>query len=348
MTQQKLVVVKGSGGAGLGDRMCGLAVGILYAQHTGRALHVDWRDRAFESQHQNLFPELIRVMGVPMVDSIPATSSVAPDVWCNHLDLGIDQVRAIDLENRGIKWTGAAPAWDPEEALRRYSVDVANYDYPENVVVIWSGASMNSLVEKLKQDALIDATMTADEMLGHVIGGKIRLRNEIDDRIEGFRREIIGDRPTLGIHYRKTDEAAAVRTIPTESQYLKETDRALATLPDDAAMFLATDNADVQSVYQNRYGAKRVCWTDKWLPKSGRSIHKNDDCPDGLMAAKDALLDVGLLARCDRLVLTGNSSFSSLAGWFSESPATHRQLVFPKGGSAPRRIFRALKRFSIG
>ncbi|MDV6033273.1 MAG: hypothetical protein F9B45_24940 [Phycisphaera sp. RhM] len=344
MSTEKFVVVKGSGGAGLGDRICGLAVGIAYAQITGRTLFVDWRDRAFQSQEDNLFPKLLTVRTVNQCQVLPQIDDVAPPVWQQRLDMEIDQVRAIDLRERGIEWSGAAPKWDRDEAVRRYSIDVSDFTRPERCVVVWSGASINGLLDQLKRNGAVAASFTADGFLGKVVRDSISFHPEIETRIQRFRHERFQDRMVLGIHHRKTEEAAAVRSIPSERQYFDATDRALAKMSSDTVIFLATDNADVQDLYAKRYGSQRVHWTDKWLPEGGQSIHKNAGCPDGSLAAKDALMDVGLLARCDRLVLTGNSSFSSLAGWFSTKPAATRELVFPYGGSVPRRALRMLKR----
>ncbi|MCS7469429.1 hypothetical protein NZK35_22480 [Stieleria sp. ICT_E10.1] len=327
--------------------MCGLAVGILYARSSDRALHVDWRDRAFGSQQDNLFPQLLRVLDLPTTDTLPTSTSVLPEIWNGRLDLSLDELRSLDLEQRGITWSGDAPAWDRDDAIRRYSIDVTRFDLAEDVVVIWSGASMNELVTAQQRLGMIDSSMTADQMLGDVIRSSVRFVDEIEDRVADFRSGRFAERSVLGVHYRKTNEAAAARSLPTEKQYVRATDRALDQMPDDAVIFLATDNVMVQSLYQQRYGKNRIYWTEKWLPADGRSIHKNSDCPDGSLAAKDALMDVGLLASCDRLVLTGNSSFSSLAAWFARCPTSDRDLVFPESGSVPRRILRFLKRLAI-
>ena len=217
------VIVKGSGGAGLGDRICGLAVGILYARHSGRVLHVDWRDRAFQSHEKNLFPQLLKVEGVEVSEKIPDSVDVAPDIWTGHLDLEIDQLRSIDLKERGITWSGAAPPWDREEAVARYSIDVTKLDYSEPVVVVWSGASMDPLVKSLQQSGREDPRLSAHDMLGRVISQSISFHDEIVESVQSFREAEIARAKLLGVHYRKTDEAAVARTIPTEAQYLSAT-----------------------------------------------------------------------------------------------------------------------------
>ena len=337
------VIIKGSGGAGLGDRICGLAVGILYAKHCGRTLYVDWRDRAFGTHQRNLFPELFCIEGVQIADRLPEGIDVAPEIWSDRLDLSLDQLRAFDLDQRGIKWTGAAPPWDREDAIRRYSVDLSRLDHPQTAVVVWSGGSVHALVGELRTRGLVDSDHTSESMLSCTVSKHIRFQPDIEDKVRQFREQAFAGRATIGVHYRKTDEAAAARALPSESQYLRATDEGFACLPEDAIVFLATDNRDVQELYSQRYGRDRVCWFEKWMPESGASIHKNNACPDGVASAKDALVDVGLLASCDRLVLTGNSSFSALASWFSTLPASKCKSIYPDNGPLSRRMIRRVK-----
>jgi len=292
----------------------------------------------------NLFPELFTIRGVPVAKRIPDDATVTPPVWNDRLELPIDELRALDLADRGVTWDGPAPPWDRQEATRRYSADVSHLAHEEDVVVIWSGTSLQTLVQSLKFAGAIEENAAADDVRRQTIREGLAFHPAIDKRITDFRGSLPPDCPTLGVHYRKTDEAAKARSIPTESQYLAATDRALSKMPDNTILFLATDNADVQALYQQRYGSGRVRWTEKWLPEAGRSIHKNADCPDGVAAARDALVDIGLLASCDALVLTGNSSFSSLAAWFSARPRSKCQFVFPARHSPLTRLLAAAKR----
>ena len=44
---KKYLIVKGSSGAGLGDKIRGLVVAILYAKLTNRIIYVDWNDSSY-------------------------------------------------------------------------------------------------------------------------------------------------------------------------------------------------------------------------------------------------------------------------------------------------------------
>ena len=188
--------------------------------------------------------------------------------------------------------------------------------------------------------------------MGEILRRHVRFHPEVQKRIEDFQSEHFSGRQVIGVHYRKTNEAAAVRTIPTHTQYIRATDRLLAGTDGNALIFLATDNCGVQDDFRKRYGQARVRYTSKWLPPAGDSIHKNVDCPDGVQAARDALVDVGLLAGCGQMVLTGNSSFSMLADWFSEADPNKRTSLYPKPGvtgklyALYRKLFRPAGRVS--
>jgi len=333
----RYVIIKGSKGAGLGDRIFGLSVGLLYAHATGRTLHVDWRDGAYGAPHENLFPRLLRVHELPNTAELPATNDVAPAIWKDRLELTFADLRDFDLRQRGMTGeNGQAPAWNRAEAIERYSIDPARLDYPEAAVVLWAGDSLHPLVGTLRSKGTVSAQVAAEEVRRDIVRHHLRLHHDIQSRIDQIVNETFGDGPTIGVHYRLTDEAARARSVPTRARYHAAVASRLQRHP-DARIFLATDNRNVQQDFVTTYGAERVFWIDKWLPSAGAPIHMNSDCPDGVAAARDALVDAGLLARCTSLVLTGNSAFSLLAGILSTVPADDRLTIYPESGSLLRR-----------
>lgn len=341
------VIIKGSKGAGLGDRLFGLSVGLLYAEVTGRTLYVDWRDGAYGEIGENLYLKLLRVPDLPTCDELPAVNSVAPDIWSGRLELPFADLRSFDLEQRGVTWTNGAPPWNRAEAIERYSIDASRLDHPETAVVLWAGDSLDPLVAALKADGRLPASADVEAVRGEVLRRHLRYQADIEDRIERIVNETFGSGPIIGVHYRLTDEAARARSIPTRRQYHAAVAAHLRRRP-EARIFLATDNRNVQQDFAETYGRDRVFWIDKWLPGAGASIHMNADCPDGVSAARDALVDAGLLARCTSLVLTGNSAFSLLAGILSAAPPANRTTIYPENGSLLRRGARsALRRLKL-
>lgn len=337
-------IIKGSKGAGLGDRIFGLSVGLLYAQATERMLHVDWRDGAYGSPHENLFPKLLRIHDLPATDEVPTTNDVAPANWKDHLDLSLADVRGIDLQQRGVTWEeGQAPKWNRAEAVERYSIDAARLDHPETAVVLWSGDSLHPLVGALKANGSLPNDAEPEAVRRDIVRRHLRLHEDIQSRIDQTVAAHFGEGPTIGVHYRLTDEAERARSVPTRGQYHAAVDAQLQRHP-DARVFLATDNRNVQQDFVDTFGDERVFWIEKWLPSAGAPIHMNSACPDGVAAARDALVDAGLLARCTSLILTGNSAFSLLAGIQSAAPAADRTTIYPDSGSLLRRGARSALR----
>jgi len=334
MTQY--IIVKGSNGAGLGDRIFGLSVGLLYAQVTGRTLHVDWRDGAYGVPHENLFPKLLRIQDLPATGKLPATNDVAPVAWHDHLELNFSSLRHLDLQRRGVAWENGAPPWNRADAVARYSIDPARLDHPETAVVLWSSDSMHPLVGALRANGRLPQHAQVEEVRRDVVRRHLRLHPDIESRIDRTVAALFKDGPTIGVHYRLTNEAARARSVPTPRQYHAAVVNGLRRQP-QARIFLATDNRNVQQEFVETYGAGRVFWLEKWLPSAGDPIHMNADCPDGTAAARDALVDAALLARCSSLVLTGNSAFSLLAGILSTAAAADRTTVYPDSGSLLRR-----------
>jgi hypothetical protein len=333
----RYVIIKGSSGAGLGDRIFGLSAGLLYAQVTGRTLHVDWRDGAYGAPQENLFPKLLRIHDLPATAGLPATNDVAPAIWQDHLELKLPDLRGIDLQQRGVTWEkGTSPPWNRAEAVARYSIDAGRLDYQEAAVVLWSGDSLHPLVDALRANGRLPNDAKVDDVRRDVVRRHLRLHDDIQSRIDQTVAAQFGDSPTIGVHYRLTNEAAKARSVPTRRQYRAAIDAQLYRDP-AARVFLSTDNRDVQQDFAAAYGAERVFWIDKWLPGAGEPIHMNSDCPDGVAAARDALVDAGLLARCTSLVLTGNSAFSQLAGILSATSGADRITLYPDSGSLLRR-----------
>ena len=86
-------------------------------------------------------------------------------------------------------------------------------------------------------------------------------------------------------------------------------------------IFLATDNADVLRRYRARF--PDVVATDKWYPPPGEIMHAHEGRPDRVQDAADALVDMHLLAACDRLIVDSRSSFGRLAALRSRAAPEH-------------------------
>lgn len=336
---ERYLVVKGSGGAGLGDKIRGLAVGILLARASNRILWVDWADRAYTSDSVNLFPYLFRLAGLPSVENCPAAGRVTPGIWTGQLSKSQDRLRADDLHSRGITWKGAAPPWDPLDAMRRYSWAVDDLQDPADAVVLTTMLSARNAFVELRRRGVLASGCNDEDVLHQCLRDHLRTAPVVGDQVARFVAEHdLENRSVVGIHVRYTDESVAARTMPPLRDYFSAADRMLKTRP-DALVFLSTDNSNVVRWFEDRYGPKRVLSTQKWFASPGQPLHKNSSCPDPIISAREAVVDLGLLASCDTLISLGNSSFSIVANALSRAKPSNRLVMLPRV-SVLRRIAR--------
>jgi len=294
----------------------------------------------------NVFPHLFRLCGLPGVDSCPEVETIQPRIWSGKLLMSLDRLRAADLHARGITWQGAAPPWDPIDAMNRYCWLIDDLEDPADVVVVTTIFASRNAFRQLRGRGAVLPDVSDEDVLRSCLREHLRTSAEAGMRIDAFAR--LHDwhgRFVVGVHVRHTDESGAARTMPRLEDYLAATDKALAGRP-GSSLFLATDNSSVVEIFQERYGADRVMCTTKWFAEPGQPLHKNPHCPNPLESAIEAVVDLGLLASCDYLISLGNSSFSIVADALSTAAPSDRVVLFPRQ-SLLRRVSRRA-RFVLG
>jgi hypothetical protein len=85
----------------------------------------------------------------------------------------------------------------------------------------------------------------------------------------------------------------------------------------------------VLEALRSRY--PQVVSRPKWFAAPGEPLHLAPDCPDSFTMARDALLEMAMLARCDWLVSVDNSSYSIVARLMSQAPAARRITLTASG-----------------
>lgn len=313
----KYIVVKGSGGAGLGDKILALIVAAMYSLLTDRLLYIDWKDRTYGDATRNYFVDLFQTVGLQIAGSVPTAVRTAPNTWAGRLSMSLDDVVVADRFS-----------WNRAGGRARYSFDQTRLDYEEDVLVMWE-MDQYPMVRALYEArfpgraGLTDTQAQAQFFQAHFV-----VDPSVQSRVNAFMAEHNATRPVIGVHVRLTDESEACRRNPTLSAFLRATSRILRK-SHAAAIFLASDNRDVIDRFQSEFGADRILMIDKWLPKAGMHLHKNPQCPDLLQSARDALVDACLLGRCDWLVASHESAFSRLAAILSTAPPARHLLLFP-------------------
>jgi hypothetical protein len=297
-TPDKLLVVKGING--LGDRMLSLATGILYARLAGRSLLVDWSDPIYSGDGSNVFPRLFGCPDSKMVWDIPETDSVAPALWRGSL-----RMTAADL---GRQHRDFSP-----DSWRRASIALGWLSYDQDVAVMWTTTSrVHDMRGHFQGEFARLGDLTDDEIMGALLREDLALAPDIRDRVERFRAEHFRS-PMVGVHVRYSDHRVQLRGILARTTEILRRERT-------ARIFLGTDNVEVKRVFDSVYG--RVLATPHWYPLPGLKAHGNAACGDRLENAREALVDLYLLAACDYLVCDTSSSFARVGARLSELPAS--------------------------
>jgi len=299
ISNSQYVVVKGK--AGMGNRMLCALTGLLYAQLSGRRLIIDWSDFTYSNDGSNAF---FRYFQSPLCDpdwAIPPTEAVWPEIWQGRLSESANNL-LDDLDpDKHAKPT----------IYRKYSFDVGRLDYPQDVLVMWCFSHLIPRLRRHFPSKLPELVRLSDiQILTKLLNEQMTLADDLQQRVDGLAAELI-EPGTIGVHVRFMDRRTSLQS------FLREVDRLKEQTP-EAPIFLATDNAEAQRVFRERYDKVRV--TEKWFPEGGVSMHQNQECPDREVNAIEALTDMYLLARCSALVYPSSSTFSWISRLVSGLP----------------------------
>jgi hypothetical protein len=295
MRRKRWLLVKGA--AGLGNRMLAVLTAMLYADITGRRLVVDWSDDAYSDDGTNAFPVYFDCPWVSGIDALPAGGSVEPPLWKNRLDLSVGELRAeVGLPKR--------------EFNRRSRIDVRRRNYRQKTAVFWSPKDR---VQQLRVNLPAGlADVSTEDLLGSVLRDRMLLQPAIRDRVERFRSEYLPS-PTLGVHVRYSDKQGDVDALLQELGQARQADPNLGA-------FLATDNVEVRARFEREH--PDIVTAPHWYPKPGERAHGNPNAPSRLEQGVEALVDMYLLAGCDRLAIDSSSSFARVAALLRTTTAT--------------------------
>jgi len=309
MTQlAPLLVIKSSGGGGIGDSIRSLIAGIDYARRSGRSIYVDWSDGMFGPEGINVFSDFFEILGLPTVTDLKAygdSEDLFPAIWKNNLDQSLKTL-----------WTKQSyPAWDRHAVRTAFSFDQERLDYNELVLVMWDFDGYFAAPQ-----ALESARALAQRHLSPA--GAIKAEVDLDVA-RRFRN------PVIGIHVRETAEATAGgKALPVS--LLTEKVSEIASETGSQCIFLCTDNQHRQEQIQQQF--TNVIVREKLMPPAGEAIHLSEFGPKAFEKTRDALLDLLTLSRCDYIVYPAFSSFSICAALLSATPEDR---IYPIAASGP-------------
>ena len=301
MGNQKFLIAKGSGGGGLGDSIKSLLAAALYAELSQRILIVDWRGGVYSDGKNNPFDAVFEVINVDHQAELPESNSVYPPAWQGRITHSLHEIYTED------GWT----QWDRAQTIANYSFDLSRLDYPQDVLLMWEFDQAEKLLRSFPDIHDLDG------LYQYAAGRYLRPVVEFRTALEHHSSRFSG--PTLGVHFRATQEFFASKGAVSVRQYFTELEQ-IVKQQAIHEMFLATDNCQMQTEFISRYPQVHV--THKWFADAGQPLHLNTPESVKLTALKEALLDMLLLSKCDRLLINTSSSFGQMARYFSSLDAS--------------------------
>lgn len=136
-----------------------------------------------------------------------------------------------------------------------------------------------------------------------------QFRAEVIAEFDTIARELLGDAPALGVHFRGTDKNTEADLVPP-ARMLTALEVELARMPTGAPLFVATDEQVFLEACVSRFGRRVVALPDHRRSTNDRPVHRDLD-GDGYALARDALFNCLMLSRCRRVLKTA----SVLSAW---------------------------------
>ena len=319
-SKAKYLIVKGSGGGGLGDRLRSVLTAIIYAKLTNRIVYVDWTDGKLISQRRNVFYEYFQIKNIDFVTDCPDAEDVFPLSWQGKLDASLHEL----YQDSG--WVG----WDRQAAITQYSFDQRHLDYPQKVLVMWE-------FDQLSDFSYHYSKLSGNALMRNVAREFLTVKKVIADQVQIFRhQDSLEHESIIGVHIRATNEFMRQKNSVTLGQYVSQINHCIRVLKAENdkhqfSIFLATDNKEVERQLETKFPG-RIRTREKWFAAPGEKIHFNDQCPDAEKSLNDAIVEICLLAESDYLIYQYNSSFGMMADYFFKADANNIFALLPGAG----------------
>jgi hypothetical protein len=155
-----------------------------------------------------------------------------------------------------------------------------------------------------------------------IIRKYIHIKPHIQNKVDSYVQENFKNQFMIGVHYRGTDKVIETPRTPYERMYeaIREIVDQLNT--QDYTIFVATDEQQFVDYMRTKFN--NVICTDSVRSTNNDPIHynktSNEPVVPGLQSyelGEEALIDCLLLSKCNILIRTYHSHFSSTAGVFN-------------------------------
>ncbi|MBM3247252.1 hypothetical protein FJZ17_01775 [Candidatus Pacearchaeota archaeon] len=291
--KDKYLIVKGL--AGLGNRLEVVIQAILYSKLSGRKLLIDWGDGVYASDDRNAFYEVfecpLAIKTIPKRDEL----TVFPTFWKGNLDKSVRQLEC---------------GWiNPAKIKKEYSFDLKKLDYNEDILVMTDyHFHYDQFIDNLSKGISFKDKDDKLLLIRRLLKKYLFLKPQLYSGVVEFKRNNFS-KPMIGIHIRYTDNSLEIgRNYPDLEKYNRVVKNLLGGKP---GLFLATDNKKILENYKSGYSS--LTYFEKSFSKQEeQSIHYSREL-DKNKVLIEAVMDLFLLASCDYLIYSGDSSFSIIA-----------------------------------
>ena len=328
-SKKKYLIVKGSGGGGLGDRIRSVLTGIVYAKLTNRTIYIDWSDGKLIPQRRNVFYEIFHLKNISYVSDCPVSDDVLPSIWRGKLDASLhDQYQESALVN-----------WDRQAAIELFSFDQRHLDYPQQILVMWEFDQLDSFSDYY-------APESGNTLMRYIAAEHLAVNEVISDEVQRYKQKtFLAQEKIIAVHIRATNEFRQQKSTVELDHYILQIVRCMRPLKGQVKIFLATDNSEIERQLQAEF-PDQLYTRDKWFAGPGDKIHFNEQCPDADKSLRDAIIEICLLAESDFLIYQHNSSFGMIAHFFFKAQENKVFTLVPSVGLMTRLKCRINKNFS--
>lgn len=291
---KRYLLVKASGGGGLGDCIKSVLVAAKYAALSNRILVVDWAGGLYSAEGENPFYEFFAIRGLPAQKAIPLSEDVFPPRWRGRLKKSLHAAYTED------GWV----SWDRARTIEQYSADLSNINYPQEVLVVWDFDQLGKLggpVDIASYRLLRERYLTLSTVMSRWIAQERQKLGDLD----------------LGIHIRASEEFYLNKGKTSLQSYITKITALRKQHQSINSLYLATDNIDVLQRVNGKFPTAK--YIDKWLGGAGDSLHLNAANPSPKESLKSAILDILILSKCEHILITPGSSFSEMAQIFASA-----------------------------
>lgn len=313
---RKYLIVKGSGGGGLGDRIRSVLTAIVYAKLSNRTIYVDWSDGKLVEHHRNVFYNIFRLKNIAHTSSRPACNDVLPSAWRGKLDMSLHDL----YEASGFS------DWDRQAAIQRFSFDQSNLDYPNKILVMWE-------FDQFDRFSAFYSPKSGRCIMRDIVSEHLGFTEQITNEVQRFKQKAYSaGEAIIAVHIRATDEFKQQKNTVYLDKYVSRIKSCLRASKHKAKIFLATDNSEIERLMHLRFPGQLIT-REKWFAAPGDRIHLNRECPDADKSLRDAMIEICLLADSDYLIYQYNSSFGMFADFMFKSNAENIFKLVPAAGS---------------